>query len=154
MCGIYVTNKFFSKKQVKDKIEKIKFRGPDYTGIISIDNLIFGHLRLAILDLDTRSNQPMQYNNHTVVFNGEIYNFIEVKEELINNGVTFDTYSDTEVILKGFIFWGTDVIYKLNGMFSFVIYDRNSKQLFCFRDRLGVKPFYFSWQNGMFESIK
>ena len=151
MCGIYVSNLLIEEKKLRHKLESIKFRGPDYTGIIQKDDLSFGHLRLSIIDLDERSNQPYEYDNLTLVFNGEIYNFLEIKSELEALGYTFNTSSDTEVLIKGFKQWGEDVVYKLNGMFAFAIYDSLKKILFCSRDRLGVKPFYYSWKDGAFE---
>ena len=141
MCGIYVSNLLIEEKKLRHKLESIKFRGPDYTGITQKDDLSFGHLRLSIIDLDERSNQPYEYDNLTLVFNGEIYNFLEIKSELEALGHTFNTSSDTEVLIKGFKQWGEDVVYKLNGMFAFAIYDSLKKILFCSRDRLGVKPF-------------
>ncbi|MGC6428954.1 MAG: asparagine synthase (glutamine-hydrolyzing) [Flavobacteriales bacterium] len=151
MCGIYVSNLLIEEKKLRHKLESIKFRGPDYTGITQKDDLSFGHLRLSIIDLDERSNQPYEYDNLTLVFNGEIYNFLEIKSELEALGHTFNTSSDTEVLIKGFKQWGEDVVYKLNGMFAFAIYDSLKKILFCSRDRLGVKPFYYSWKDGAFE---
>lgn len=151
MCGIYVTNFHFSKTDVKTKLKKIEFRGPDHMGILQENELIFGHLRLSILDLDERSNQPMALENYIIVFNGEIYNFQEIKEELISLGHTFNTKGDTEVLLKGYKEWGQAVVPKLNGMFSFVIHDKINNILFCSRDRLGVKPFYYFWKDGIFE---
>jgi asparagine synthase (glutamine-hydrolysing) len=151
MCGIYVTNIPFSEEEIQTKLTSIQFRGPDYTGIQKIGDLTFGHLRLAIMDLDVRSNQPMQFEEFTIVFNGEIYNFAAIKAELIILGYTFYTTGDTEVLLKGYKHWGEKIVPKLNGMFAFTIYNSTSNKLFCSRDRLGVKPFYFSWNNGEFE---
>jgi len=151
MCGIYVTNLPLSREEVSTKINRIKYRGPDFTGTKCIDNLSFGHLRLSIIDLDNRSNQPMDFEEFTIVFNGEIYNFNSIKSELIDLGHSFETEGDTEVLLKGYKEWGDQVVKKLNGMFSFVIYNQITKKLFCSRDRLGVKPFYFSWEDGKFE---
>lgn len=151
MCGIYLTNIPFEEEEVKSKLESIQYRGPDYTGTTKFDNLIFGHLRLSIVDLDIRSNQPMQFDNLTIVYNGEIYNFQTIKDELETLGYTFTTTGDTEVLLKGFKEWGEAIVPKLNGMFAFAIYDATSRKIFCSRDRLGVKPFYYSWINGQFE---
>lgn len=151
MCGIYLTNIPFAEEEVITKLESIQFRGPDYTGIKKKDDLIFGHLRLSILDLDMRSNQPMQHEDLTIVFNGEIYNFKEIKEELIEKGHLFTTTGDTEVLLKGFIEWGKDVLPKLNGMFAFAVYNSTTKKIFGARDRLGVKPLYYSYKNGLLE---
>jgi len=151
MCGIYASNLTFSEKEIKTKLKTIEFRGPDYTGVLQKDKVSFGHLRLSILDLAERSNQPMVFDNYTMVFNGEIYNFKEIKEELISLGHTFNTTGDSEVLLKGFIEWGKAVVPKLNGMFAFAIYDIKKNILFCSRDRLGVKPFYYYWKDGFFE---
>lgn len=151
MCGIYLTNFHFSYKQIENKLETIKFRGPDYIGIKKIDDVSFGHLRLSILDLDVRSNQPMNFGNFTIVFNGEIYNYKEIKKELTDLGYTFNTSGDTEVLLKGYKEWGEKLVLKLNGMFAFAIYDSDTKKIFCSRDRLGVKPFYYYWEDGKFE---
>src|SRR5690606_11286209 len=151
MCGIYLTNIPFQEAEVKTKLEKIKYRGPDYTGVLKRDTITLGHLRLAILDLDERSNRPFQYNNLTIVYNGEIYNFKDIREDLEDLGYTFQTTSDTEVLLKGFDAWGEHVLDKLNGMFAFAIYDSKKQEVFCARDRLGVKPFYYYWNDGQFE---
>ena len=151
MCGIYITNKPYEDGVIRDKLNSISFRGPDFTGIEKKKNLIFGHLRLSILDLDSRSNQPMTYNNLTIVFNGEIYNYKVVKNELINLGYSFKTESDTEVLLIGFRHWGKKVLEKINGMFAFSIFDAITNILFSARDRLGVKPLYYYWHNGQLE---
>jgi asparagine synthase (glutamine-hydrolysing) len=151
MCGIYITNIPFLEEEVKQKLELIKYRGPDHTGIDKIDDLTFGHLRLSILDLDVRSHQPMQFEEFTIVFNGEIYNFQEIKKELMGLGYAFNTTGDTEVLLKGYAEWGEALVPKLNGMFAFAIYNASTRKIFCSRDRLGVKPFYYSWKEGKFE---
>ena len=151
MCGIYATNFPFTVKEIRVKLKTIEFRGPDYTGVLQKDKLSFGHLRLSIIDLDVRSNQPMQMEDYTIVFNGEIYNFQDIKDELTSLGHTFNTTGDTEVLLKAYQEWGQAAVPKLNGMFAFVIHDKISNTLFCSRDRLGVKPFYYYWKDGMFE---
>ena len=151
MCGIYITNIPFLEEEVKQKLELIKYRGPDHTGIDKIDALTFGHVRLSILDLDVRSHQPMQFEEFTIVFNGEIYNFQEIKKELMGLGYAFNTTGDTEVLLKGYKEWGESIVPKLNGMFAFAIYNSSTRKIFCSRDRLGVKPFYYSWKEGNFE---
>ena len=110
-----------------------------------------GHLRLSILDLDDRSNQPMERDGTYIVYNGEIYNFLSLKEELLKLGYNFRTTSDTEVLLLGYRHWGAEVLQKINGMFSFAIYDSLNELIFCARDRLGVKPFYYYWKDGQFE---
>lgn len=151
MCGIYITNIPFQEDEVKLKLKKIKYRGPDYSGFLQQDEIIFGHLRLAIVDLDARSNQPFQYNDYTIVYNGEIYNFKDIRKELEVIGYSFQTDCDTEVLIKGYEAWGEKVLDKLNGMFAFAIYDIIKEEIFCARDRLGVKPFYYYWKDGQFE---
>ena len=151
MCGIYLTNIPISEKEIKLKLDKIKFRGPDNFGVIQKEEHFLGHLRLSILDLEERSNQPFLFDNLSLVYNGEIYNFKEVKNSLIQEGYTFETTSDTEVLLKGYHAWGEQVLDRINGMFAFAIYDENKKNVFIARDRLGVKPLYYSWQNGKLE---
>ena len=151
MCGIYLTNIPLEKEKLEVKLEAISHRGPDFTGTHQQDDLIFGHTRLSILDLDPRSNQPMIHENLVLVFNGEIYNYQTIKTELQELGETFSTQSDTEVLLLGYKRWGKALVPKLNGMFAFSIYDREKREVFSARDRLGVKPFYYSWDNGVFE---
>ena len=151
MCGIYLTNIPFSNKQVEQKLEKIRFRGPDNISVLKNENISLGHLRLSILDLDKRSNQPFIFEYLTLVYNGEIYNFKEVKNSLIQEGYSFETTSDTEVLLKGYHAWGEKILDRINGMFAFAVYDENKKSVFIARDRLGVKPLYYSWQKGELE---
>lgn len=151
MCGIYLTNTPIEEEEVKSKLESIQFRGPDYLGVQKVSDLTLGHLRLSILDLNVRSHQPMAFEDLVIVFNGEIYNFQEIRTDLITLGYTFDTTSDTEVLLKGYKEWGAALVPKLNGMFAFAIYDATSRKIFCSRDRLGVKPFYYSWKDGQIE---
>jgi len=151
MCGIYLTNIPFDKNEIESKLNSISFRGPDYTGIKNINRITFGHLRLSILDLDARSHQPMSFENLTIVFNGEIFNYKSIKKELQKLGYQFKTESDTEVLLIGFKHWEKNILDKINGMFAFSIYDADTNTLFSARDRLGVKPFYYSWNDGTFE---
>lgn len=151
MCGIYLTNIPFKEIEIKNKLQKMKYRGPDHTGILKLDDINLGHLRLSILDLDTRSNQPFQHKHFTMVYNGEIYNFKDIRTKLEILGYSFKTTSDTEVLIKGYEAWGENVLSKLNGMFAFAIYDSQKKEIFCARDRLGVKPFYYYWNEGEFE---
>tara|TARA_R110000822_G_scaffold308909_2_gene437454 strand:+ start:9581 stop:11419 length:1839 start_codon:yes stop_codon:yes gene_type:complete len=148
MCGIYGTTINFKKEQVVTKLERIHFRGPDYMGIesYSSDNrkVTFGHNRLAILDLDARSNQPFNYfAGIHVVFNGEIYNYLDIKETLASKGHVFKTTSDTEVICAAYLEYGENCVNHFNGMFAFVIYDERQQLFYGARDRLGQKPFYY-----------
>ena len=151
MCGIYLTNKQIDEFEFKDNLEQIVSRGPDNLSIKLFDNIYFGHVRLSILDLDVRSNQPMVLNNLIIIFNGEIYNYKILKEELKIFGYTFNTDSDTEVILYSYLKWGNDCVRKFNGMFAFCIYDTENKIIFSARDRLGVKPLYYHINDTYFE---
>jgi asparagine synthase (glutamine-hydrolysing) len=151
MCGIYLTNIPYDTEVIKKKLNSISYRGPDYTGIKTSKNISFGHLRLSILDLDERSHQPMEHKNLTIVFNGEIYNYKDVKKELTQLGYHFNTESDTEVLLIGYKHFGKGILEKINGMFAFSIHDTTTNIIFSARDRLGVKPFYYYWNNNQFE---
>ena len=151
MCGIYISN-FTSDSEVIDKLNKVKFRGPDNLSIKRFGSIILGHLRLSIIDLDVRSNQPFTYKNLSIIFNGEIYNYKDLRSELNTLGYDFITESDTEVILLGFYHFGRDFIKKLNGMFAILIYDSLANKIFAFRDRVGVKPLYYSLSDGKFEA--
>ncbi|RDY57604.1 asparagine synthase (glutamine-hydrolyzing) [Flagellimonas nanhaiensis] len=151
MCGIYFNSSAIGKKLTEKKLKSIQYRGPDHMGIENIDGMTFGHLRLSILDLDSRSNQPMEYYGFHIIFNGEIYNYLDVREKLRKKGYDFRTESDTEVLLASYKEWGNDMLQYINGMFAFVIYDTENKKLFAARDRLGVKPFYYYFKNGVLE---
>ena len=151
MCGIYITNIPFEKDEVIAKLKAIEFRGPNNLGYEKAGTVSMGHLRLSILDLDSRSNQPYNYNHLKITYNGEIYNFEDIKCELLTLGYHFETTSDTEVLIKGYSEWGKNLLPKLNGMFAFTIYDMDKNIIFCARDRLGVKPFFYYWKDGEFE---
>lgn len=126
--------------------------GPDDAGMYQDpkNTLCLGHRRLSILDLSSAGHQPMQRGNKFIVYNGEIYNFQEVRDELIQKGVSFHTHSDTEVILAGFEVWGLDVVSKFRGMFSFAIWDQLKEELLLCRDRVGVKPLYWYLKESLF----
>ncbi|MGC6422216.1 MAG: asparagine synthase (glutamine-hydrolyzing) [Flavobacteriaceae bacterium] len=152
MCGIYATNFSISEKEIQKNLNRIEFRGPDNQSSLRLSNLTLGHNRLAILDLDSRSNQPMRFENLVIVFNGEIYNYNAVKAKLeTEENYSFTTTSDTEVLLKAYHAWGDKMLQLINGMFAFSIYDIKKELVFSARDRLGVKPFYYSWNDGKFE---
>ncbi|NRP53637.1 Asparagine synthetase [glutamine-hydrolyzing] 1 [Marinobacterium sp. xm-v-242] len=121
-------------------------RGPDDSGIEAIDQFYFGHRRLSILDLSASGHQPMQSEDGSlvIVFNGEIYNFVELREGLQEKGYRFKSNCDTEVLLNGFHCYGKRFLDKLIGMFAFVIYDKRDKSFFAARDRLGIKPFFYT----------
>lgn len=152
MCGILIHVGREKLSSEHPALDIIKHRGPDGHAAMSFETpagfLTLGHRRLAIIDLDERSNQPMQYANGDLwlVFNGEIYNYLELKEELSSLGCEFRTESDTEVILAAYRKWGKSCLSRFNGMFSFCIYDRKERRMFLARDRFGIKPLYF-WSN-------
>jgi len=128
-------------------------RGPDGHGTWSNEsnNIGFGHTRLSIIDLDSKANQPLINNNLIITFNGEIYNYNELKNEhFSDNKFQFNTKSDTEIILALYNKYNVNSLNHLNGMFSFAIYDNNTRELFCARDRLGIKPFYYLIQDNIF----
>jgi len=127
----------------------ISHRGPDGEGhyVDESKRIGFGHRRLSIIDLSTHASQPMEMGNLWITYNGEIYNYIELKEELTVLGAKFSTESDTEVILAAYQFWGKECIQKFNGMWAFAIYDAVADIVFCSRDRYGIKPFYYFRSN-------
>ncbi|NLA25323.1 MAG: asparagine synthase (glutamine-hydrolyzing), partial [Bacteroidales bacterium] len=153
MCGIvgfYSKNdKFVSKEELSSMTESLVHRGPDASGMYFTPTVGLGHRRLSIIDLSSDAHQPME--SHTMryacVFNGEIYNYKTIAQEL---GLDFKTNSDTEVVLEAFAEWGVTFVNKLNGMFSIVIYDKQEKVIYLFRDRIGVKPLYYYWDGRNF----
>lgn len=155
MCGIHG---FFTSNQNQDKNNRLirnmvastNHRGPDYSGIKNLHPVYFGHNRLSIIDLNPEANQPMNFGKYWIVFNGEIYNYKEIKTELIQKGIQFTTSSDTEVILKSFEFYGEKCVEKFIGMWAFSIFNCEKNSLFCSRDRFGIKPFYYIHHNQEF----
>ena len=146
MCGItgiIYKNKNVEAAELEKMTEKIKHRGPDSSGIYMDKNVGFGHRRLSIIDVSDHSNQPFFYKDLILIFNGAIYNYLEIKDELISHGYIFKTTSDTEVLLLAYDKWGVDCVKKFNGMWSFAIHDKKQNLVFCSRDRFGVKPFYY-----------
>ena len=155
MCGISgiinKNNKSVEELLIHQMTDIIAHRGPDSSGSYLYKNIAFGHRRLSILDLSSSGHQPMKYLDDLVItYNGEIYNFIEIREELIQKGYIFDSNSDTEVILKAYHCWGKTCVNYFNGMWSFSILDIKQKIVFCSRDRFGVKPFYYIENNDLF----
>lgn len=152
MCGIAGIIGAFETHQLDAMLLSQHHRGPDATGKYNDgDFSALGHNRLAIIDLSSEANQPFldSSGRYILVFNGEIYNYIELKAEL-DGHYTFKTDSDTEVLLAAFIIYGNQCLQKLNGMFSFAIWDNQDKKLFAARDRFGVKPFFYSIKNNSF----
>lgn len=144
MCGFvgFIGTEKKKKTIIKNMADKIVHRGPDGEGYYTDKKIALGHRRLSIIDI-SRGKQPMFNEDKTlvVVFNGEIYNYQELKQELSNHH--FKTNSDTEVLLHGYEEWNTDILSKLRGMFSFVIWDKKNETLFGARDPFGIKPFYY-----------
>lgn len=162
MCGIAGFCSFQidftkeSKKQerrVKAMGETIRHRGPDDFGIFVGKHVAFAHTRLAVID-PVRGKQPMTkwHGGYgvTIVYNGEIYNTEELRKELLEQGMIFTTTSDTEVVLAAYMCFGRKMVEKLNGIYSFVIWDERQRSVFFCRDRLGVKPLFYTIQNGVF----
>ena len=154
MCGItgFVDYKKNTSAEVlKQMTDAMIHRGPDDAGYEIYDagnaTIGFGQRRLSIIELSALGHQPMHFENLSVNFNGEIYNFKEVKKELEEKGYSFDSWSDTEVILKGYHCWGIEVLQKFVGMFAMALYDKQKDQLILIRDRAGVKPLYYFLDN-------
>jgi asparagine synthase (glutamine-hydrolysing) len=158
MCGIVgvinFNNASIDPTLIKKMTDTIRHRGPDGEGIWLNEkkNIGLGHRRLAIIDLSENANQPMMCNRtgNVIVFNGEIYNFMELKNNLMKIGYSFSTNSDTEVLLALYDYKKEDCLKELNGMFAFAIWDEKNKKMFCARDRFGEKPFYFFYDNEQF----
>ena len=131
-------------------LHSLAHRGPDGSGIFETDDLILGHRRLSILDPSSRGSQPMARGHHVVSFNGEIYNYLELREELSRLGCAFHTGTDTEVLLAAYDTWGSDCVNHFDGMWAFALYDQASQTLFCSRDRFGEKPFLYAESKGLF----
>lgn len=151
MCGIFGFVGSWERNLGEQCTDRLAHRGPD--GRDSLyhpeHQLFLGHRRLSILDLSSSGSQPMTYQHLQIVFNGEIYNYLELKKQLIGLGHTFKTSTDTEVLAASFLEWGVDCLLKMEGMWSFAIWDKNHQRLFLARDRLGKKPlFYFHNKNG------
>lgn len=157
MCGIcgFVDFKSGGNIDVLNKmVSTMHHRGPDDSGseiyLSDIASIGFGHARLSILDLTPAGHQPMNYKYLSIVFNGEIYNFNEIKKELIEIGHKFSSESDTEVILHAFIEWGNSCVSKFIGMFVFAILNKKTLEITIFRDRAGIKPLFYYWDNDLF----
>ncbi len=153
MCGFvgYINKEKDKEANIKKMNDLIIHRGPDDEGYYTDENIALGFRRLSIIDLNTGS-QPIYNDDKTkvIVFNGEIYNYRELKEELIKKGYNFKTKTDTEVILRGYEEYGEKILDKLRGMFAFVIYDKNTKEIFAARDFYGIKPFYYAQMENTF----
>lgn len=156
MCGIagFIGNGNFDRQAtMENMLNSIEHRGPDDRSTFTANTipLVFGHVRLSIIDIK-HGQQPMTSNcgRYTLVFNGEIYNYLELRQQLIQRGCSLDTYSDTEVLLNMYIQFGKSMLNDLNGMFAFAVYDNVEETVFMARDHFGIKPFYYYYDNNTF----
>ena len=142
-----------SGDRARDVQAVLKRRGPDQNGIYLSDSAVMVHTRLCVVDVQN-GRQPMscEYGGkrYVIVYNGELYNTAEVRDELIARGCEFRGHSDTEVVLNAFAVFGSECVYKFNGIFAFAIWDEKKRRLFFARDRIGVKPFFYTVENGRF----
>jgi len=149
MCGINCIINFNNHKVLKKDVlsmnQKIYHRGPDNQQVFIQNNVGFGHCRLSIIDLNKRANQPMHSydERYLIIYNGEVYNFKKLKKKLIDKGIKFNTNCDTEVVLNSYAYWGEECVNFFDGMFAFLIWDKKKKELFGARDKFGIKPLYF-----------
>lgn len=134
-----------ARAAVSAMMTTLSHRGPDQEGLASGDGFVFGHRRLAIIDLE-HGRQPMQSEDGqvTLVYNGEIYNYLDLRQELIRKGHRFRTFSDSEVLLHAYMAYGVDCVQRLNGMFAFAVFDKITNRFFAARDHFGIKPFYYN----------
>jgi asparagine synthase (glutamine-hydrolysing) len=153
IAGIFAPRRFAQRDALGAMISSMAHRGPDDSGtqVLADGQLLFGHLRLSILDLSTLGHQPMGTADRTawIVYNGEVYNFREIRDDLRSLGWEFRSDSDTEVILAAYRQWGLSAVDRFRGMFAFALWDDTSKRLHLCRDRFGVKPLYYSVKNGV-----
>jgi len=170
ICGIInLSREPVQGATIRQMMRLQKHRGPDNEGVFIEDNVGLGFVRLSILDLSPAGNQPMFYGRsdnvtsdmvtsgfsgkderYAIVYNGEIFNYIELRTELKGFGYTFKTGTDTEVLLTAYSHWGEECLQRFNGMWAFVIYDRQDKLIFASRDMYGIKPFYYCLNNDFF----
>ncbi len=152
MCGIFGYIGKIEREKAKACLDTLAHRGPDGWGLWQDEGVTLGHRRLAILDLSENGKQPMSFANerYWITFNGEIYNFVEIRKELEGLGHSFRSSSDTEVILAAYHQWEEKCLEKFNGMWAFAIWDKKEKQLFFSRDRLGKKPFFYYFTDKVF----
>lgn len=157
MCGIVGIADLFrdiADEDIEKMRDLLQYRGPDGFGLVNLksDKVALGHRRLSILDLSPSGNQPMSNNSNTmfIVFNGEIYNYLELRQELEQHGYVFRTGTDTEVLLSAYEYWGKECLDLFVGMFAFAIWDKRKQELFMARDRLGIKPLYYTRDSGRF----
>ena len=153
MCGIAGGTKFYSDASLNNEVmikmlNQIKHRGPDEWGVYNNKDVSLGNVRLSIIDINT-GQQPLCNSNSTIwiAYNGEVYNYIELRIELESKGYTFKTKSDTEIVVLMYEEYGIDFINRLNGQFAISIWDKRKEELILVRDRLGIRPLFYSEQN-------
>lgn len=157
MCGIFGILRLSAETAIDERrfamaLTTLRHRGPDAENARRLDSdTILGHTRLSIIDLRDENNQPLCIlDRYWIVFNGEIFNYVELRKELENLGARFRTNGDTEVLLYAYAFWGAECVSRFNGMWAFAIYDTEERVLFCSRDRFGAKPFNYTIHKGQF----
>lgn len=149
MCGIAgivrMDGEAVSKSVIQRMTDSVRHRGPDDEGIYISGPVGLGHRRLSILDLSPKGHQPMlgRDGDYVLVYNGEVYNYVEIRSELESNGHIFQSNTDSEVILAAYETWGAGCVERFNGMWAFAVFDRKANKIFCSRDRFGIKPFYY-----------
>ena len=151
MCGLiinYEASGELNELQFSTALGALSHRGPDAQGLVKTENIIFGHRRLSILDLTKNSDQPFKYTNYWMVYNGEIFNYVELKQELESLGHHFLTQSDTEVVLHAFEEWGQQCFQRFNGMCALCIYNEVTHEITVSRDRFGMKPLFVYQSDG------
>src|SRR3954451_13446406 len=155
MCGIcglatFRPDREITEESLRRMCGSIRHRGPDDEGILVEDGVGIGMRRLSIIDLHS-GHQPIHNEDKSIwiVFNGEIYNYPTLRDELLKKGHHFYTHSDTEVLVHGYEEWGDKFVEKLNGMFAFCLWDKRRRRLFLARDRSGIKPLYYSYHDGV-----
>ncbi len=153
MCGIvgFYSKRTDKKPIIEQQLKTLYHRGPDDNNIYLNQNIAFGHTRLAIIDIN-HAQQPMKDDSsrYILIFNGEIYNYLELRQHLVSKGIKFKTHSDTEVLLNMYIYYGKKCLPKLNGMFAFAIYDKVEDSMFLARDHFGIKPLYYTYKDNDF----
>src|SRR5438552_104534 len=151
MCGIAGFS-WRDERLVQSMIDALRHRGPDDEGLYADDHVSLGHRRLSIIDLSPLGHQPMVYEHAgrrvIVTFNGEIFNYREVRQTLDAKGYRFRSGSDTEIILASYLEWGAECVQQFNGMWAFVIYEPGVRRLFLSRDRFGEKPLHYRFVDG------
>ena len=151
ICGAINKRDAIDERLFEKMVDIVAHRGPNDRGTYYEQHIALGHRRLSIIDLSSEGHQPFLYRDrYVMVYNGEIYNYKELRKELEEKGYHFTTKTDTEVLIAMYDCYGKECVHRLNGMWAFAVYDKNQNRLFCSRDRFGIKPFYYQYKNGNF----